>query len=175
MVSKQLREGTDVVAANIVPCSSDAKNLQYVGISLAQANDVRNGLMLAVGFEKAFDQLQISFLKINPLKDALFLHIWDDNCRQIPLWEGCSKTIGDYDGFELDLRNHKPFMRCLSYQAYQAYLAFRSCSSEQPPAYYGSPTDSMFDQAMLADQFFRHVENEMDDEEVHDDRKLAAT
>ena len=115
------------------------------------------GLFLAVGIEKAFDKLQISFVKSNPLKGDLYLRIWDETCRSTPLWPGCNVTIGDFDGCALSLGEHQPFKRCLSYQAYQAYQAYLHCSSveKEAPTYFGTPTSSDFHKVMTLEEVLR--------------------
>jgi len=170
MVSKFKGNGKEVIAAHIAPSSSPCK-LKYVGLEKVDVNNVRNGLFLAFGIEKAFDKLQISFIKSNPLKDVLCLHIWDDECRKTPLWFGHKQTIGDFDGSPLLLGKHDPFKRCLSYQAYQAHL--NSNTKEDFPLYFGTPTKSDFDKQMtmgeiLKVEFFRRYEEEVGEPDVEE-------
>jgi hypothetical protein len=178
MVSKFKGYGKEVIAAHIAPCTSLVSKLKYVGLEKCDVNNVRNGLFLAFGIEKAFDKLQISFIKSNPLKDELYLHIWDDACRTTPLWEGHEQTIGNFDGSPLLLGAHKPFMRCLSYHAYQAYIN-SNCAKEDFPLYFGTPTKSDFDNQMTMEQtfkaeFFRRYEDETGESEVEEDVKYVS-
>ena len=168
MVTKLKGNGEQVIAAHIVPCSSSPLKLKYIGMGKDDVNNVRNGLFLAFGIEKAFDKLQISFIKSHPLKDELYLRIWDDKCRTTPLWEGHQQTIGDFDGRPLLLGSHNPFKRCLSYQAYQAHL--NSYANEDTPLYFGAPTNSDFDKIgeTLKGEFFRKFEEEVVESEVEE-------
>ncbi len=168
MVTKLKGNGEQVIAAHIVPCSSSPLKLKYIGMGKDDVNNVRNGLFLAFGIEKAFDKLQISFIKSHPLKDELYLRIWDDECRTTPLWEGHQQTIGDFDGRPLLLGSHNPFKRCLSYQAYQAHLNIYA--NEDTPLYFGTPTNSDFDKIgeTLKGEFFRKFEEEVVESEVEE-------
>jgi len=124
MVSGMSGNGFQVVCAHIAPCSSKEHLLAKVGLTKDDTGSTRNGLFLSKGFELAFDRLQLSFIRDpkNPLDSSLYLKIWDDSCRSHELWAGCDDaTIGEYDGWKLNLNGHEPFKRALSYQAYQAY------------------------------------------------------
>jgi hypothetical protein len=99
-------------------------------------------LFLSKGVEKAFDKLQISFIPVDILNPSSFkMKIWDDACRTLPIWEGSTHLIMNFEGSILNLMGHKPFRRCLSYQAYQAYINHPKLLGLplDPPAYFGTP------------------------------------
>jgi hypothetical protein len=134
---------------------------------MKDTSSVRNGLFLASNVEKAFDRLQLSFIKSSPLSDMLVLKIWDDSCRDTPIWTGHETTIGDLDGQELVLGSHRPYKRALSYHACQAYL--RNNIDGVPPIPYGTPNAKQSQVAselcLLRGIFDRHVEEEVEDDE----------
>ncbi len=72
MVSGLMGNGEQVIAAHIIPSASNELVMSDLGLSVHDLNDVRNGLFLAVEIERAFDKLQISFVKSNPLSEALY-------------------------------------------------------------------------------------------------------
>ena len=116
-------EKTNVEAAHIMPVSCKLSVLKKtLGLSGQEVGWVRNGLFLVTVIHKAFDSLQIAFVKSNPLSTALYLTIIDDECRSNPLFSGSSHTIEDVEGQQLQLGEHKAFLRGLSYHAYQAFL-----------------------------------------------------
>lgn len=55
----------------------------------------------------------------------LYVKIWDKTCRNIEVFPGAGRTIGEFDGARLNLGKHKPFRRALSYQAYISFLKCR--------------------------------------------------
>jgi hypothetical protein len=167
MVSGELGNGEEVIGAHIIPCASEEKKLRHLGMQLQDLSSVQNGLFLASGIEDAFDKLKLSFVKSNPLVEKLFLKIWDGSCRQTSIWPNSSKVIGDYDGHELELGDHKPFKRGLSYQAYIAYLeSSSSLVKEDEPRNYGTPGEYSYynERQLLESTFARDVNNEVDED-----------
>jgi hypothetical protein len=164
MVSKLLGNGDNVLAAHIAPAVSEVKRLNSIGLTEDDVNNPRNGLLLAYGIEKCFDNLRLSFVKSNPLSTKLYMKIWDDSCRHFPLWhpnyDSENKTVGDYDGCELDLK-HSPFKRALSYQAYMSYLTWKHVGVDEPKEYVSENNSSYFTQRCLADNFERDMTNEL--------------
>ena len=105
-------------------------------------------------------------MKSNPLLDTLFLKIWDDSCRETPIWDGSDLKIGAFEGAPLRLDSHTIFKRCLSFQAYQAY--FNSPGSNvSMPVNYGSPGNYAHysEREVLESQFYRDAEEIESDEE----------
>jgi hypothetical protein len=174
MVSNLNGNGDQVIAAHILPCASEQVKLAKLGLKIKDLQSSRNGLFLAKELERAFDSLKISFIKSNALKEALYMKIWNYDCRKTRLWEGCKHTIGDYDGAKLKLGSHEPFRRALSYQAYQAFI--NSSSEDEGPQFYGTPGNYAFAKELkcLKDGFMRDMTNELvnveeDDEELEKD------
>ena len=62
------------------------------------------------------------------------MQIWDNRCRELPIYEGSKRKIGEFDGHVLNLGRHQPFRRALSFQAYQAYLLFKEKTELGEPA-----------------------------------------
>lgn len=165
--------GEQVIGAHILPCCSDEVRLKSLGLKLEDLKSTRNGLFLAAGVEKAFDTLKISFVKTNLLQNSLHLKIWDKSCFDTPLWEGCKETIGDFDDAVLNLRKHSPYLRALSYQAYQACI-HNVVGKDETPCFYGTPGDYPFCEQLtvLENNFSRDVKNEIssgDDDEDEDE------
>ena len=68
------------------------------------------------------------------------LKIWDDEIKSLPIYPGSTKTIGDYEGYSLELGTHTIFKRGLSFHSYQAYLESQSTDKLlQLQCMYGSP------------------------------------
>ena len=133
------------------------------------ANDVRNGLLLATEIHRAFDQLRLSFVKTCPLSQQLYLKIWDNSCRKIEVYPGANRTIGDFDGAKL-LANHQPFKRALFYHAYIAYLKFNFVSSNKQPEEYGSENESDYysGRRLMKDAVIQDMKDELDSDEGED-------
>jgi hypothetical protein len=138
MVSNLKGNGDQVIAAHILPCASAPVKLVKLGLKKKDLQSSRNGLFLAKELERAFDSLKISFVKSNTLREALYMKIWDDDCRKTRLWEGCKHTIGDYDGAELKLGSHEPFRQAISYQAFQAFINSSAFAEDGCPKFYDS-------------------------------------
>ena len=133
----------------------------------SDVSNVRNGLLLCKGIEEAFDRLQLSFVKSNPLSMDLFLKIWDDSCRSNPLYPGSTILIGGFDGSRLDLSAHKPFLRALSFQAYQSYLVYKNQTMSVAPAEYGSDPECEYfkGRELLKSAVLRDIQFEVHDED----------
>eukprot|EP01041_Mallomonas_annulata_P004807 gene4807-9585_t len=131
-------------------------------------NCTRNLLFLSKNIEKAFDKLQISFIKsTDNLEFNLFLKIWDSSVYDMPIWLNSEHTIGKYNGCKLNGRRNNPFKRALSYQAYQAFIKCRLVGETQPPLHYGTQIGSDFDHhaALMKESFYRDVDEEAVDNE----------
>jgi len=170
MASGMSGNGDQVVCAHIAPCSSKEHLLAKVGLTKDDTGSTRNGLFLSKGFELAFDRLQLSFIRDpkNPLDSSLYLKIWDDSCRSHELWAGCDDaTIGEYDGWKLNLNGHEPFKRALSYQAYQAYSNCPASEEQhEEPIAYGTPVKCFQeDQTVLGTLISEFTRNLLDEDD----------
>ena len=115
MIAREESDGEGVVTAHIAPAVLLVKKLPVLGLTFNHIHRIPNGLLLAKGFEEAFDQLRLSFvLSVIPdekgaPRSGFKLKIWDSECKSIPIWKDSQKLIGDYDDHVLSLRQHKPF------------------------------------------------------------------
>ena len=172
MVSGQLGSEKQVICAHIHPHSSPIDILNYAGLTRAEVESERNGLLLAEGIEDAFDRLDLSFVPLSPLTPERYvMKIWTrvglaasgtlgkksyhpGDARSLPLWRSKKNpppSIGCCDGCELlyGVPPQPPLRRALSYQAWLAYdravkLEWIDASSEPPPIDFGTPNDSPF-------------------------------
>ena len=180
MVTGESGNGACVVAAHIVPARSKIRYLLFIGLTPEDVSSSRNGLLLSKNIENAFDALQLSFIR-GPVPDdsgapmdGFTLKIWDDNCRNTPIWAGSDKLIGEYDGC-IALQRHNPFKRALSHQAYSAFLHFRHelNAMVSPPSEYGSDNQSKYykQRKLMKESVDRDMAEELDDAngEDHDD------
>lgn len=166
MVSGVEGNGQDIQGAHIAPARSSMKRLAHIGMTPDDVNDVRNGLLLATGIHKAFDHLRLSFVKSNPLSQQLYLKIWDKSCRNVEVYPGANRTIGEFDGAKLKLAHHLPFKRALSYHAYIAYLKFSFVPTNSLPIEYGSENESEFysERRLMKDAVIQNMKEELQDE-----------
>ena len=110
--------------------------------------------------------MQLSFIKSNPLRDTLFLHIWDDSIRNKLIYPDAVEKIGDYEGMELKSNGHVIMKRGLSYHAYLACLKHQSLDSElMRPSLYGShgPYPFRTEADILWDQFSTAMKSETEE------------
>jgi hypothetical protein len=146
MLTDRVGNGSQVCAAHILPCSSKKQISDQLGLTLTDLNSTRNGLFLAKNIEVAFDELKLSFVPkdiLHPL--SLKMIIWDQTAADIPIWHDHTDTIGQYEGCTLQLGDHLPYRRALSYQAYMAHTASSlSGDSSTRPAEFGTPESSFF-------------------------------
>ena len=145
MITSCEGKGKEVVVAHLVPTRAKIRNLEVIGMSPIDLLSARNGLLLAKGIEECFDKLQLSFCKKDDqsiLDDNLYMKIWDDDIRGLPIFLGSSSTIGEFDGHRLVIGSHRPFTRALSFQAYTAYQRNKHrLASQIAPKHFGSPAD----------------------------------
>ena len=122
MVTGISGNGEQVICAHLVPVRSKGQVLlRELGINAKDINSLSNCAFWALGIESAYETLKISFVKSNPLVDKLYMKIWDDSVKELPVFAQSAHKIGEYDNYELKV-GHKIMKRALSYQAYQAYL-----------------------------------------------------
>jgi hypothetical protein len=124
-LSTNINDSNSVVCAHIIPNRARSKTgvLKKLGYSAPDIDCVCNGLFLAYNIEQAFDKLQLCFVgNPNPLTDGLVMKIYDDACRDVPLYIGSNKLIGEFDGQALTLGDHLPFQSALCYHAYYTFL-----------------------------------------------------
>ncbi len=169
MVSGEEGNGDRVVVAHIAPAVSEYSKLAKIGLTPGDVSSPRNGLLLCANIENSYNKLQLTFVKDkNIFSSQLVVKIWDSQCLNIPLWNGSTKFIGQYDGSKLNLGEHKPFMRALSYHAYESYLKY--CYLPQfkslVPCEYGSGNDSDYfkERNMFKEIVEKAIEEEMDED-----------
>lgn len=170
MVTGQWGNGEQVVGAHIIPRSVNTVEVNRVlGYTSDDINHARNGLLLAKGIEEAFDRMQISFIKTNPLHDKLYMKIWDESVLDNPIWKGSKLTIRNFQNNPLSLGRHNPFKRGLSYHAYRCFLYYASDDKLiENQCIYGSPGNYQFknDLQLMKEEVYHAIEadNEEDNE-----------
>lgn len=160
-------DNNEIEAAHIVPAKSVIKRLSSIGMNEDDVNSVRNGLLLASGIHKAFDNLRISFVKSNPLSECLYMKIWDRTCCDLPVFPGSTKTIGEFDEGKLNLGGHDPFKRALSFQSYMAFLKHKHIPENLEPVEYGSENESTYfkERKLMKEAVIRDMRVEVEEEE----------
>ena len=117
--------------AHILPRSTKPHILKTLSLSTEDHRSVRNLVFLSWNLEKAFDQLQVSFIPKDALHDDLVLKIWDDSVKNVPVFDDSKCVIGQYENHKLNFdlvgqdgvsREHKAFRRCFAYQACKLQL-----------------------------------------------------
>ena len=102
MISGVRGSAAEIICGHIVGVSNtDEKKLAYLQMKSTDLNEPNNLVFWARGFEEAYERMQLSFIKSNPLRDTLFLHIWDDSIRNKLIYPDAVEKIGDYEGMEL--------------------------------------------------------------------------
>ena len=140
MVSGISDGGDKVICGHIVPCQSPQYKLNELSIKVADLNNSENCVFWCAGFQHAYESLLISFVRTNPFSEKYYLKFWNEDAKQIPLWRGCTRFIGEFDGSELNLGGHNIWKRALSFQAYQGYLANDIQDADlKKETLYGSP------------------------------------
>jgi hypothetical protein len=151
MVTDELGDSEQVVAAHIIPLKTKKATLKRIGIP--KLNTKRNGLVLARNIEMAFDRLRLSFLPAGMGKFAMKL--LDPSVGEEFIFEGSAKKIGEFDGCLLQHTHGNPYKRALSYQAHLAHHVAVSenwIAEDTPePGDFGTPTQSVF-QALMSVQ-----------------------
>jgi HNH endonuclease len=123
-LSTNPNDSNSIVCAHIIPNRARSKPgvLKKLGYTAPDIDCVRNGLFLAYNIEQAFDKLQLCFVdNPHPLTDGLVMKIYDV-CRDVPLYIGSDRVIGEFDGYALTLGDHLPFRSALCYHAYYTFL-----------------------------------------------------
>jgi hypothetical protein len=116
-----------VVLAHILPRSVSVDEQRFLGLDKFSIDNIRNTLLLCKGIEAAFDRKDLSFVPSdNPFSPNRFkMKIWNEAIKTMPIFEGSTQTIGDFDDAGLNLNVggnlHSPFRRCLSYQAFRSF------------------------------------------------------
>jgi hypothetical protein len=113
--------------AHLLPRNADMIYQNRLRYNYGDIDDIRNTILLCKGFKEAFNSKCISFVPAdNPFSINKYkLRVWWDGIKSKPIFEGATQTIGDYDGFPLNLKvgtiHHDPFKRAMSYQAFRAF------------------------------------------------------
>jgi len=172
MVSGLLGSAEQVIAAHILPHSTDDDTLAYAGLTRDEVDSARNALLLAAGIENRFDRLDISFVPLSPLTPQRYiLKIWTPvglpamgkvgkqgyhpgDVRLLPLFGKVAPAhplIGAYEGAELIFGSPvaPPLRRALSFQAWLAYdrakkRGWLTAENAEAPEEFGTPNDSPF-------------------------------
>jgi len=126
---------------HIVPRGARKHVRQCLHLRTFEMDSVRNLVMLSTNIEMAFDRLQISFVPRDVLHDDLVLKIWDDDARDVPIFDTAREKIGDFENlpFQFDILrkadvDQYPFRRCFAYQALVAYLKNTDATDAQSPS-----------------------------------------
>jgi hypothetical protein len=76
------------------------------------------------------------------------MQIWDESIRSNPIFDGSTLIIGSFDGAELMLNGHNPFLRCLSYHAFQAWNHYDGklggAVPRDPPVNFRAPVGNLY-------------------------------
>jgi len=179
-----IRAGGNIVScAHLIPCTTTQDKLDIVGLTTENLNQTENTVFLVKPIEEAFDRLQLSFMKTNPLLDKLRLKIWDGSIRgQLvapDLGATEVRTIGDFEDSEI-LLEHRVYKRLLAYQAFIACKKHGGDVNTLSETLYGSPglppTHYPFynQSQMLLKQFQTVASREIDEESDDEDRDERA-
>ena len=128
-----------LILAHIIPRSTERIIRELISFTLGDIDSIRNCLLLCLNIERAFDELDISFVPSdNPFQFHRFkMFIWNNGIRDKPIFPDASRLIGQFDNYPLNLvvstksgaEPHDPFKQALSYQA---YMAFRKWNKIDP-------------------------------------------
>ena len=158
-----------VICAHLLPLKAPLRRLeQELGISPEDLHGPKNCVFWSTGLEGAYEALQVSYVKSNPLEDSLRLKIWDDSVKEKPIFVGSPHKIGEYEGHMLNLGEHIVMKRALSFQAYQAYLVWKPNEElVREICNYGSPGLYKFKKKLelMRTGYFKDVDNEVGDME----------
>lgn len=168
-----------VTCSYLLPRSAYASDRESLGYKMDDIESIRNTLLLCKGIKRAFDRKKLSFVPAdNPFSNNQYkLHIWADSIRTEPIYQGASQTIGEFEGFALNLTvggsQHNPFKRALSYQAFRAFKKYykESGATELPvdsdySEYQGSYIKKRQD---FAKDLAKAVAADAEENEEHDD------
>ena len=149
MLTGEFGYGEQVVVAHLIPCSTTENILSKLHMKVIDVNSSRNALFLSRNIELCFDKLQLSFVPIDILHPStLKMQIWDESIRSRPIFDGSKLIIASFDGAELMLNGHNPFLRCLSYQAFQAWNHYDSklvgMVPRDPPLSFGTTVGNLY-------------------------------
>jgi hypothetical protein len=159
-----------VTLAHLIPRNADVKERSRLGYDGTDIDNIRNTILLCKGFEEAFDSKCISFVPAdNPFSNNKYkLHLWCDVVKSKPIFEGATLTIGDFDGYPLNLMvgtmHHDPFKRAMSYQAFRAFkmwskeLGLRELPVDSDTSVYNGSYKRM--RAVLAQQLANDIASE---------------
>ena len=127
-----------VVAAHIIPARSPDAHFEEVGLTPADKNDPKNGLMLVKGIEEAFDMKRACFLP-HPIHGGVLVFTVLDKVGLattplFPSYNGrggkvvvATKMVGGFDNVPLNVERGMLWTRSLSRHA---YFAFRTAKKK---------------------------------------------
>jgi hypothetical protein len=170
-----------VTLSHLLPRGASNAEKVSLGYGNSDIDSIRNTILLCKGIEEAFDHKFLSFVPSEkPFSDNKYkLHIWVDNIKDNPIYEGASVTIGSFEGAPLKLQvggaSHNPFRRALSYQAYRAWKTWSRSLDELPEdsdtsVYRGSYQST---RQRYIQQIARDAELDAEDEDDFADRQVA--
>jgi hypothetical protein len=169
--------------AHILPFSTKTHICNSLGLK-NKLDSHRNLMWLCPALKNAFDQLEISFVldKSNPLLDNRYkMHVWKEEVLNNRLWEkhnGGRKSHCRIEHIKEKVMNlsldhaHRPYRRCLSYQAYMAYLKWSAESNtllSEPFDFDDSVYEGKFNRNELRQLFLDDRKKELADEEDDDE------
>ena len=96
----------------------------------------RNGLFLVEGLQEAYNKQWLGFPKDdNKFNDRTVLKVYNpEECSKLPLFNGSPDFVGDYDGFELQLKISEDELKHLQTALYlHAMTAFAGVSRSEIP------------------------------------------
>jgi HNH endonuclease len=141
-LSTNPNDSNSVVCAHIIPNRARSKTgvIKKLGYTAPDIDCVRNGLFFAYNIEQAFDKLQLCFVDDpHPLTDGLVMKIYDDVCRDVPLYIRSDRFIGEFDGCALTLGDHLTFRSALCFHAYYTFLEVDFGATVDMPQLSSSP------------------------------------
>lgn len=108
----------NVKLAHICPKSSNPDIRKLLGLSEKDVKtNFRNVILLSWNIERCFDRKLLSFVQKDPLHDTLIMKIWDEEIKNMPIFDGSPQKIGDFEGQPLTfLKRQKTYRRCFAYQ-----------------------------------------------------------
>ena len=137
----QKGDGKKVTAAHLLPRNASIDITKQLNITV---DEPRNVIFLCSNIEKAFDEKKLCFLANTNKPGSFTLKIWEKKTKNIPLFNGSTQRIGEFDGKSMEFPEGKaPFSRVLSLHAQFSYqTAVRKGwvdLGERMPEEYGSP------------------------------------
>jgi len=114
-------EGTDVIAAHILPFCSCSNVLHQLGWQRSDLDKAKNCLFMTTNMEKAFDSLQLSIVAEQRDNEELFVvKFFDPDAKNYKIFEGSPYTIYECVNGKKYKLNDKVSKRALAIQHFYA-------------------------------------------------------